>query len=443
MSQVLKLRSERAELNTQLQALAAKEAGGQSLSADELTQFAALEKQIAEKTEQLARAESAERAAAAAAVPLNESAAGINGPPSANASPHITVTSNQAPGASVAQMARLLAAAQGNQMQAAEMAKSGGFGSDVVMALSTVSPGAGGVLIPTNMASEVIESLRPTSILRSFGARPIPLINGNMGLPRIKGNTSVGYIGMDTDIPVTGMEFADLKLQAKKLAALVPISNDLLKFQGVNPGVDQIVVDDLFVSVGLYEDITFIRSNGNGGLTPKGLRYWTPPANVVKAPAGATMADIDAFCGGLMLRVELANVNLTKCGWIMNPRTIRFLQTVRDGNGNLAYPEIQSGTFKGYPFKLSTQVPINLGAGSDESEIYFGDYSDCFIGETGQLLLAYSTEASYKDGNGDTVSAFQRDQTLVRVINHNDFGPRHVESFAVGVEVKWGKDMLT
>ena len=143
-----------------------------------------------------------------------------------------------------------------------------------------------------------------------------------------------------------------------------------------------------------------------------------------------------------MLRVELANVNLAKCGWIMNPRSIRYLQTVRDGNGNLAYPEIQSGTFKGYPFKLSTQVPINLGAGSDESEIYFGDYSDCYIGETGELLLAYSTEASYKDANGDTVSAFQRDQTLVRVINHNDFGPRHVESFAVGVAVKWGKDML-
>ena len=39
MSQVLKLRSERAQLNDQLQALAKKETDGGSLSAEELTQF--------------------------------------------------------------------------------------------------------------------------------------------------------------------------------------------------------------------------------------------------------------------------------------------------------------------------------------------------------------------------------------------------------------------
>ncbi|GGH62182.1 phage capsid protein [Comamonas phosphati] len=439
MSLVTQLRSERAKLNDSLQALAKKEAGGETLSAEELQQFTDLESQIGELTSKIARAELAEKANAAAATPVQESGRGITSPP---ADPHITVQDNAPAGTRVAQMARMIAQAQGNQMQAAELARQGGLDEGVVMALATTTPGAGGVLVPSNMAREVIESLRPVSILRSFGARPLPLVNGNMSLPRIKGNTSVGYIGMDTDIPVTGMTFEDLKLQAKKLAALVPISNDLLKFQGVNPQVDAIVVSDLFTSVGLYEDITFIRSNGNGGLTPKGLRYWAPAQNVVAAPAGAAMADIDAFTGSLMLRVEMANANMTACGWMMSPRTIRFLQNVRDANGNKAYPEIEQGRFKGYPFKLSTQIPINLGVGGDESEIYFGDYSDCFIGETGQLTLAYSTEASYKDALGETISAFQRDQTLVRVINHNDFGPRHVESVSVGTGVTWGKEML-
>lgn len=440
MPTVTQLRSERAQLNASLQALAQKEAGGESLSAEEMQQFTALESQIGDLTAKIARAEAAERANAQAAVPVQESGPGITSPPAAV--PHMTVHDNAPSGLRVAQMARMIAAAQGNQAQAAELARANGMDNEVVMALSTTTPGAGGVLVPANMAREVIESLRPVSILRGFGTRTLPLVNGNMTLPRIKGNTSVAYMGMDADIPVTGMQFEDLKLQAKKLGALVPISNDLLRFQGVSPQVDAIVVDDLFTSVGLYEDITFIRSNGNAGATPKGLRYWAPASNVVAAPAGATLADIDAFCGGLMLRVEMANANLAACGWIMSPRTIRYLQTVRDGNGNKAYPEIEEGRFKGYPFKLSTQIPINLGAGGDESEIYFGDYSDCFIGETGQLALAYSTEASYKDANGDTVSSFQRDQTLVRVINYNDFGPRHVESIVVGTGVTWGKAML-
>ncbi|MFI8616492.1 phage major capsid protein [Acidovorax sp. NPDC077693] len=436
MSLVLQLRSERAKLNDELQALAKKEAGGVSLAAEELERFTKLEADIADLSAKIARAEAAERVNASVAVPVNESAQGNNSPPV-----HITVHDNAPRASGVAQMARLLAATQGNQVQAAELARAGNYPEQVVMALSTTTPGAGGVLVPTNLAREVIESLRPTSVLRSFGARPLPLYNGNMTLPRIKGNTTVGYIGVDTDIPVTTMVFEDLKLQAKKLGALVPIANDLLRFQGTNPQVDQIVAGDMFVSAGLYEDLTFIRSAG-GPLIPKGLRYWAAAGNVVVAPAGVTMADIDAFCGGLMLRVEMANANMAGCGWIMNPRTIRFLQMVRDGNGNLAYPEINDGKFKGYPFKLSTQIPINLGAGADESEIYFGDYSDCYIGETGEMYLAYSTEASYKDGNGDLVSAFSRDQTLVRLTQHNDFGPRHVESIAVGTGVKWGKAML-
>ncbi len=129
-------------------------------------------------------------------------------------------------------MVRLLAATQGNQSEAAKLAKDGGYGADVQMALSTVTPGAGGVLVPENMATEVIESLRPRSIVRKMGVRSVPLNNGNLTMPRISGNTVVTYIGTETDIPITGMTFDDTKLSAKKAAAIVPVSNDLIRMSG-------------------------------------------------------------------------------------------------------------------------------------------------------------------------------------------------------------------
>lgn len=438
MSLVLKLRSERAELNTKLQALAKIESEGGSLDADQLKQFTDLESQINGLTDKISRAEAAERSAAASAVPVNESAQGITSPPESRVEGPYTPKS--APGAKMAQMVRLLVAAQGNQHQAAQMAKEGGFPGDVHMALSTVTPGAGGVLVPQNMSAEVIESLRPASVVRDLGAVSLPLNNGNMTLPRINSNTSVSYIGSETDIPLTDMSFADLKLSAKKAAAIVPISNDLLAFSGANPRVDQMVSNDLIVSMGLSQDLHFIRADGTGNL-PKGLRYWALPANVVAAPAGTTLADIDLYLGGLMLRLEAANANMARCGWVMAPRTIRWLGSLRDGNGNKAYPEIEQRMLKGYPFRLTTQIPTNLGAGSNESEIYFADFADCYIGEEQGLVISFSQEASYKDGNGDMVSAFQRDQTLVRVIAKHDFGPRHVESIAVGTAVTWGAGM--
>lgn len=438
MSLVLKLRSERAELNTQLQALAKIEADGAALSAEQLTQFTDLEAQINALTDKLSRAEAAERSAAASAVPVSESAQGITGPPESRVEGPYTPKAK--PGAKMAQMVRLLAAAQGNQQDAARMAKEGGFPADVHMALSTVTAGAGGVLVPENMSSEVIESLRPRSVVRGLGAVSLPLNNGNMTIPRINGNTSVTYLGTETDISITDMSFEDLKLSAKKAAAIVPISNDLLAFSGASPRVDQMVANDLTVSMGLSEDLHFLRADGTGNL-PKGLRHWALPGNVVTAPAGVTLEALDLYLGGLMLRLEAANASMESCGWVMAPRTIRWLQSLRDGNGNKAYPEIEMGMLKGYPFRLTTQIPVNLGAGSNESEIYFADFADCYIGEEQGLIISFSNEASYKDGGGEWVSAFQRDQTLVRVIAKHDFGPRHVESVAVGVGITWGAGM--
>ena len=145
MSLVLQLRSERAKLNDELQALAQLEAGGETLSTEQLAQFTALESQINALTDKISRAEIAERAAAAAAGPVAGRAQGIAGPPAGR------VEGPYAPkpvaGAKMAQMVRLLAAAQGNQLQAAQMASQGGYPADVAMALSTVTAGAGGVLV--------------------------------------------------------------------------------------------------------------------------------------------------------------------------------------------------------------------------------------------------------------------------------------------------------
>ena len=440
MSLVLQMRNERAGLVTQVQALAKVEADGGSLSAEQLQQFTSLESQINDLTSKISRAETAERLAAASAVPVNESAQGATSPPAGSISGPFGEKAK--PGTGMAQMARLLAAAQGNQLMAAQMAKEGGYPSDVHMALNVVTAGAGGVLVPQNFATDIIESLRPVSIVRKMGVTSLPLNNGNLTMPRITGNTVVSYIGSDTDIPVTSMKFADTKLSAKTAAAIVPISNDLLAMSGVNPRVDSIVANDLTTSMGLSEDLHFIRADGSGVL-PKGLRHWAPSFNVLPAPllTNITLEKIDLFLGGMMLRLETANVVMKSCGWLMAPRVLRWLQSLRDGNGNKAYPEIDQGMLKGYPVGLSNQIPVNLGADGDETEIYFVNFADCMIGEDMNLTLGFSNEASYKDAEGNMVSAFQRNQTLVRVIAKHDFGPRHVESIVVATAVKWGAGM--
>ena len=436
MSLVTQLRSERAKLNEQIQALALIEAEGGSLDAEQLARFQQLGVEFNVLTDKLSRAEAAERMATASAVPVSESAQGITSPPSISG----PFTAKPIPGANMAQMVRVLAATRGDQHAAAKMAQDAGYNPEIAMALSTVTPGAGGVLVPQSFSSEVIDLLRPKSVVRKLGAVSLPLHNGNLTVPRIKGGAVVGYIGTEEDMPTTDLQFDDLKLSAKKLAALVPISNDLLSYSGTNPNVDRLVVNDLTASVAAAEDLSFIRGAGTGNL-PKGLRFWAPAFNVIICPPDKELHIVEMALSAIILRLEQANSNLLMPGFIMAPRTKRWLSAQRDGNGNKAYPELDVNMLKGFPVATSTQVPINLGLEGGESEIYFADFADCFIGEDDAMVIDFSKEATYKDSTGAVISAFQRDQTLIRVIAKHDFGPRHVESIAVLTEVVWGQGL--
>lgn len=433
------IRSERAKVNDQIQALAKVEAEGGQLSVEQLAQFDALQTQFEAFTKQIERAEAADRAAASTARP----AQGLEALGASRTVP-VQPRTPDVPGAQVAQMVRVLAASRGDNRAAAQLALDRGYGEHVAASLNTLDPAAGGVLVPTNLSSEVIELLRPKAVVRKLGAQPMPLVNGNLTIPRLRGGAQVGYIGSDTDIPTTGASFDDLKLKSKKMAAIVPISNDLLAYSGSNPNVDRLIVNDLTNAVAAREDKAFIRDNGAGDL-PKGMRFWALPTNVISAPSLASVSDaverlriVDTALNSMILLLEMADANLIQPGWVMSPRTLRFLGSLRDGNGNKAYPEIDNGQLKGYPVGKTTQVPVNLGANGNESEVYFADFNDMFIGEDEQFALAYSSEATYKDAEGEIVSAFQRDQTLVRVICKHDFGPRHVESIAVLDKVAWG-----
>ena len=439
MSNILELKKRRAEIAAEVQTLATLESGGTALSAEQLQQLDTLKAEFGQLGAQLARLEDAERMVAAAAVQV-DTLRGQGAPP---AGVPATPAGEAVRGGNVARMAVALIQAQGNYRAAADYADKNGFGADVAAALNSGSPSAGGVLIPTNMATELIELLRPKAIVRRLGARSLPLNNGNLTIPRLKGGASVGYIGADSDIPATEQSFGDLKLSAKKMAALVPISNDLLSNAGISPDVEQVVVDDLTSAVAAREDLAFLRGDGSGN-TPKGMRGWSLPGNCITAPAPATvdaafLQAVENFLNGLILLLESVDANLVKPGWGMSPRTFRFLEGLRDGKGNKVYPEMAQGQLKGYPIGKTTQIPNNLGASGDESEIYFADFADCFIGEDKGLTIDFSKEATYIGQDGKMVSAFARDQTLVRVIAKHDFGPRHVESIAIGTGVKWGK----
>jgi hypothetical protein len=126
-------------------------------------------------------------------------------------------------------------------------------------------------------------------------------------------------------------------------------------------------------------------------------------------------------------------------GWLLSCREEEALRGVRDAAGFAFRDEMTRGMLMGYPYKASSLVPSTGGVGSDESSIIFCDWDAVVVGSDMNLQIDSSTDATVTDSGGATVSAFQQNLTLVRVIAETDLVVRHAAAVCHLTTVKWGE----
>ena len=429
MLKIEALRRQRADINAKVQTLAKIEADGTELTAEQLTEFNQLSAEFDNLSAQINRLEAAERMNAAQAKPVQAIAVG-----GASAAVHVKPEIKQYEGAKMARLAMSVAAGAGDLQLAEQFAAKEIGDADVAMAISTAA-GSGGALVPESFHSEVIELLRPRTVIRRLGARSVPLPNGNLTMPRMAGGATASYVGEGADPKATGANFDDVKLSAKTMITIVPMSNQLIGNAGYN--VEQLVLGDMLSAMAVREDKAFLRDDGTDN-TPTGFKAIATAARRTKPWSGtATLEAIDAFLDGLILMLMASDSLMINPGWALSPRSYMKLFGLRDGNGNKVYPELAQGLLKGYPIAHTNTIPVNLGAGTNESEIYFADFNDVVIGEQDNMTIDFSREATYVDSTGTLVTAFSRNQSVLRLVANHDIGFRHPEGLALGTSVTW------
>lgn len=434
MDRITALRARRAAGLDEMNALLAG-AADRDFTAEEQAQYDALRAEDDRIAAELARLDDMERRRAAAARPVPALPGVTPQPGTVPAQPR----AEGERGLRFARMFRALAAGGGIPYVAAQIAEKE-WGESGLFANQNISSGAaGGFLVPEDVSTEVIELLRPASVVLGMMPQMVDMPAGNMTMNRLATGASAGYIGEQADAPPTGVQFGQVKLSAKKLAALIPISNDLLRASGV--AADRIVRDDLVTSLAQRMDLAFIRGAGTQ-FSPLGLRFQTlgtafAASHVLTANATVNLVNVTNDLGRLELALMAADVPMIRPGWLLAPRVRQYLANLRDGNGNFAFPEVQNGTLRGYPYRITTQIPVNLGAGTNESEVYFVDFAQVVVGEHMGIEVALSTEAAYVDAGSTMRAAFSRDETVMRAIAQHDIGVRHLPAVAVLIAVTW------
>jgi HK97 family phage major capsid protein len=303
---------------------------------------------------------------------------------------------------------------------------------------------AGGFLVPPEFSEEIVKLLRARSAVMALGPR-IVAVKKELDVTSISSGSSAAYVAENAPIPVSEMTFAQQALlRPKELAALVPISNRLLRDAVDSPDVEQVIREDLAEVLALRADLAFIEGTGTGG-EPKGIRN---TAGTTSGPSFGTNGRTPTFddLKAVVASLRALNAPFMRPGWLFHPRLLATLETVKDTTGRyladsdlLTFDAIGGGgTLLGFPFRTSGQIPTNIttGSSSDTSYIIFSsDWQEAWVGENETLTIEVSAEAAYDAGSG-LVSAFQNNQSLFRAIIAHDFALRRPQLFVVMTGVR-------
>lgn len=316
-----------------------------------------------------------------------------------------------------------------------------GYEKDVIdetrkKALATSTDSAGGFLIPTQAIQSLIELFRAETVVKEIGATVLDGLTGiPVEIPKQTGGSTTFWIGENTAITPSDLAFGQLAMNPHTVAALVKLSNRLVRMS--SPAAEQLVRNDIAINLALAADLAALRGSGIDG-EPLGIAN-TPGLATIDFNASASTSGYVTNPGyeqmyDMEYQLAQANALRGRLGYLFHPTLRRSFAKIRvDQGGGAANGQFLSSpvtdpqleSYLGYPFRRTTQIPVDLGSGS-QTEVYFGNWSDMIIAMWGGMEILASQETS---------DAFAKNQTWVRILMDMDVGIRHIESFVLGINV--------
>lgn len=287
-----------------------------------------------------------------------------------------------------------------------------------------------GYFVPNEILAGYIELLRAESVVMGMGATVLDNLRGvPVQLPKQTGGATAYWVGENESITASDLTTGMITLTPKKIGALVKVSNETLKY--TNPSAEAVIRNDLFTTIALAIDLAALRGSGSDN-EPCGIAN-TASINTVAIGDNGGAPTFD-YLYDMQYELQYDNAFRGKLGFLFHPATRRRLvktkiaQYSTDAGGDYIIQPMVSDqalvSWMGFPYKMTTQIPINLKKGNSTNctEIYFGNWAELLIGMWGGIELMASKETS---------TAFQTDQTWIRILQSIDIQVRHPESFCL------------
>jgi len=255
-------------------------------------------------------------------------------------------------------------------------------------ALAIGTDSAGGYALPTAVMSGIVESLVPASSLLLAGAAILPLDDGakSFNFAAVDTLPTAAWRSENDAVAESAPTFKNIAITPRSLAFMVKVSRELLADAANIESALRTTIAQAFAM-----EIDRVGLLGSGTAPePRGLLNTSGIQTVTNGVDGAVLASYANFFSGVD-KILSANGPMPGAA-IMAPRSLVKLGALAD---TTTQPLQVPGMLQNIKLLQTSQLPINLtvGASSDCSQIFLGDFTKMFICMRESLNIQVLTEA--------------------------------------------------
>jgi len=292
------------------------------------------------------------------------------------------------------------------------------------------------VAVNNQYTGDFIEFLYGATVYDKLPLREVPanvMIKGQDG-------AATGYwVGESKAIPATAMDFMNVTLSRRKVAALAVISNELIKDS--SPAAEMLVRDALVNASAQRVDLTFLSAAAAvADVSPAGILNGVTPIASAGDDADGLRQDIKALYAPFLTAKNATGLQL-----VTSPTLAKAIQLMTNALSQTEFPGITTagGTLLGDPVVTGDNVNPAWLVLLKPSDIYR-------IGDTG-VEVSISREAMIEQNSAPTgatdapvaasqtmTSMFQSESTAIKVVRPINFGKRRASAVAYVNDAAYG-----
>lgn len=259
------------------------------------------------------------------------------------------------------------------------------------------SDSSGGYVISPSYSQQVLDLARSASVAMQAGALTVPMTTSELHLTRLASDPTSTWRPEGVAVNSSTMTFDKVILRAKTLAAIVPVSIEMLEDSSNARSVIEMALQ---ASMGQSLDSAVLAGTGAES-QPKGIRNHDDVNEVASVGTPANYDKVSTAVG----KILTANFNgdPSSLAWVSHPRDGETFDQLKDTTNQPLRPSKWVGDLRRFS---TTALPTTEGGSSNESVGIVGDFSQVLVGmRTSGVNIRILDSGTVTDSSGDTFNA--------------------------------------